>query len=366
MKKNYCLCLLFFPCLFLVQSCSEQKSTAETYYTLDDFATVEKFDVHEHINTYNPYFINFAKQNNFKILSLNVGAPGYPTIPQQQQYTLAHLKNFKNDFAYTTTFDINGFEDSNWQAKTLAYLKASFDSGAIGVKIWKNIGMEYKTKAGKFVMADDPRLDTIFDFIEKSNKTLVGHLGEPKNCWLPLDKMTVKNDREYFKNHPQYHMFLHPEFPSYDDQINARDHLLEKHSNLRFDGAHLGSLEWDVDELAKRLDKFPQMAVDMAARISHLEYQALKDNKKVRDFFIKYQDRLLYATDMEIDENMDTTVAKKEAHDVWTNNWKFFTSDELMSAPELTEKFKGLHLPKDVIDKIYRKNAQKWFPGLPQ
>lgn len=365
MRRKLYYIILSLP-LVLLQYCNEQPKTTESYYTLDDFAKVEKFDVHEHINTYNPYFIHFAKENNFRLLSLNVGAPGYPTIPQQQQYTLAHLKSFKPDFAYATTFDINGFEDSNWQQKTLAYLKASFDSGAIGVKVWKNVGMEYKTKAGKFVMVDDPRLDTIFDFIEKNNITLVGHLGEPKNCWLPIDKMTVKNDQAYYKNHPQYHMLLHPEFPSYEDQVNARDHMLEKHPNLRFDGAHLGSLEWDVDELAKRLDKFPHMAVDMAARISHLEYQSLKDNKKVRNFFIKYQDRLLYATDMEIDDNMDSTTAKKEALDIWKNNWKFFTSDEMMNAPELTEQFKGLHLPKEVIDKIYRKNAQKWFPGLSQ
>lgn len=364
MNKRYWLSFLSLPLLLLIQSCSAPAASNETYYSAEDFAKVEKYDVHEHINTYNPYFVNFAKQNNFKILSINVGAPDYPTLPQQQQYTLAHLKNFSGDFAYATSFDINGFEDSNWQQKTLDYLQASFDSGAIGVKVWKNIGMEFKNKAGKFVMIDDPRLDSIIDFIAKNNKTLVGHLGEPKNCWLPLEKMTVKNDQSYFKDHPEYHMYLHPEYPSYEDQVNARDHMLEKHPGLRFDGVHLGSLEWSVDELAKRLDKFPDMAVDMAARISHLEYQAINDHKKVRDFFIKYQDRILYATDMVIDDSMDTTTAKKEAHEVWLSNWKFFTSDELMTAPELTEPFKGLLLPKEVIDKIYRKNAEKWFPGF--
>lgn len=361
-KRHYRFLWIFF--VLLIQACSEHTDSEETYYSADDYAKVEKYDVHVHINTYNPYFIHFAQQNHFKLLSLNVGAPGYPTIPQQQQYTLAHLKNFKGNFAYATSFDINGFEDSTWQQKTLDYLKTSFDSGAIGVKIWKNVGMEYKTKDGKFIMADDPRLDTIYSFIEKNNITLVGHLGEPKNCWLPLDKMTVKNDQNYFKKHPEYHMFLHPELPSYEDQVNARDHILEKHPRLRFDGAHLGSLEWSVDELAKRLDKFPGMAVDMAARIPHLEYQAIKDHQKVRDFFVKYQDRLLYATDLEIDDNTDTTAAKKEAQEVWLSHWKFFTSDELMNATELTESFRALHLPKEVIDKIYRKNAQKWFPGL--
>lgn len=101
--------------------------------------------------------------------------------------------------------------------------------------------------------------------------------------------MTVKSDSAYFANHPHYHMYLHPEYPSYEDQINARDHMLEKHPELTFIGCHLGSLEWNIDELAKRLDKFPNMAVDMAERICHLEYQSAKDLKKVRDFCIKYQ-----------------------------------------------------------------------------
>ena len=98
-------------------------------------------------------------------------------------------------------------------------------------------------------------------------------------------------------------MFLHPEYPSYEDQINARDHLLELHPDLIFIGCHLGSLEWNVDELAKRLDKFPNMAVDMAARICHLQYQSQRTAIKVRDFCIKYQDRLLYGTDLSDTDN---------------------------------------------------------------
>ena len=92
-------------------------------------------------------------------------------------------------------------------------------------------------------------------------------------------------------------MYRHPEFPSYEDQIVARDRMLEKHADLQFVGAHLGSLEWSVDELAKRLDRFPNMAVDMAARIPHLQVQSVKNWQKVHDFMIKYQDRLIYATD---------------------------------------------------------------------
>ena len=81
-------------------------------------------------------------------------------------------------------------------------------------------------------------------------RRLMGHL-EPRNCWLPLEEMTVKNDRRYFQNNPQYHMYLHPEMPSYEEQLAARDRMLGKHPNLPFLGAHFGSLEWSVDALAR-------------------------------------------------------------------------------------------------------------------
>lgn len=120
-------------------------------------------------------------------------------------------------------------------------------------------------------------------------------------------------------------MYLHREFPSYEDQIRARDHMLEKHPDLQFIGVHLGSLEWSVDELAKRLDKFPDIAVDMAARISHLQYQAKNNWQKVHDFCIKYQDRLLYATDILISNSESPSSVKKQAHDTWLNDWRFFS-----------------------------------------
>ena len=114
--------------------------------------------------------------------------------------------------------------------------------------------------------------------------------------------MTVNNDKNYYKEHPQYHMYLHPDYLSYDDQIVSRDHMLSRHPNLRVVGAHPGSLEWSVDELAKRLDLYPNFAVDMAAHICHFQVQ---DRQKVRDFIMKYQDRLLYGTDFGINKDDD-------------------------------------------------------------
>ena len=116
-----------------------------------------------------------------------------------------------------------------------------------------------------------------------------------------------------------------------------------------------------MDELAKRLDKFTSMAVDMAARISHLQYQAKTNWQKVHDFCIKYQGRLLYATDILVTGSESDSLVKKEAHDTWLNDWKFFTTDEKMQSSQFEGGFKGLKLPREVIDKIYRTNAEKLF-----
>jgi predicted TIM-barrel fold metal-dependent hydrolase len=126
-------------------------------------------------------------------------------------------------------------------------------------------------------------------------------------------------------------------------------------------GAHLGSLEWDVDELAKRFDKFPNMAVDMAARMGQLFYQTHFNRDKIREFFIKYQDRLLYATDMGASEGQDKEALWKEMHETWLRDWKYFVTDDKMTSNLVNQDFQGLKLPADVVDKIYYQNATRWL-----
>jgi predicted TIM-barrel fold metal-dependent hydrolase len=356
---------ILIPCLFIA-SCNRQPQARTEYCTAEDFKAMKKIDIHCHISVERPAFMELAVSDNFRILTVNTDAFEEPTIFEQEKFALHQIGKFTGQLSYLTTFSIIGWDQPDWQEKTIARLDSSFQRGALGVKVWKNIGMVEKDKDGKFIMIDDPQFDPIFDHIEKMGKAVCGHLGEPKNCWLPLEEMTVNNDRTYFKEHPEYHMYLHPDFPSYEDQITARDNMLRKHPNLRFMGAHLGSLEWSVDELAKRFDQFPNMGVDMAARMCHIEKQSQADRQKVIDFFIKYQDRIIYGTDEGDYEGAEADPAKlkEHTHTVWTRDWKFLTTDETMTSWEVDGEFKGLKLPKDVIEKIYYKNAVKWFPGI--
>ena len=136
--------------------------------------------------------------------------------------------------------------------------------GAVGVKIWKNIGMVLRNADGSYVMPDDPRLEPVITHLEQHQIVLLGHQAEPLNCWLAPDKMTVRSDRDYFREHPQYYMYRHPEMPSHEAILAARDRMLRAHPRLAFDAVHLASLEWDVDRVADFLDRFPEARVDVA------------------------------------------------------------------------------------------------------
>jgi hypothetical protein len=333
----------------------------EGHYSEEDFLLVKKIDTHIHINSESPAFAKQAQNDNFFLLTVNVDAPHYPKLDEQSRIAAQQIEKAPSHIAFLTSFGVVHWDSATWVSETITKLDHDFAKGALGVKIWKNIGMVKKDSSGNFIMINHPRFDSVVAFIESKNKTVLGHLGEPKNCWLPVEEMTVNNDRDYYKAHPEYHMYLHRDFPPYEEQIRARDEFLEKHPNLKFVGAHLGSLEWSVDELAKRLDKFPNMAVDMAARIPHLQHQSITDYEKVRDFMVKYQDRLIYATDSGLSASSDPETTRSQLHDTWTRDWKYFVTDAEMSSDNVNGVFKGLYLPKKVVDKIYRLNAIEWF-----
>lgn len=354
MKLNLLLTVSFSVVLL---SCQNK------FYSENDYPSVLKVDSHIHINSDKGYFEETAKNDNFILITLGVDHGDSANVREQYKDAITSVTRHPGRVFYGPTFyfDTAGWGTDSWSNKIISQLDSDIEGGAISVKVWKNIGMTVRDRSGKFIMIDDPGLDPVIDFIISKGIPVSGHLGEPRNCWLPLDEMTVSSDSSYFARNPQYHMFLHPEYPSYEDQINARDNLLSKHPDLKFVGCHLGSLEWNVDSLAKRLDKYPNMAVDISARICHLEYQSGSDRKRVRDFCIKYQDRLLYGTDVGDNGNSDPEAFGKRMHETWLDDWNYFATDKEMSSDKFPGTFTGLKLPKEVVDKIYSGNAIKWY-----
>lgn len=327
-----------------------------------DFRTFPKIDAHVHLETYDESFVEVVRENHLQLITLVTVANPQPEILKEYHYAKTLHDHHPDQVAFATTFSMDGFGKPGWEEHTLDWLEQSFDEGAVALKIWKDIGMTFTDTTGAFILIDDPRFDPIIDFVESRGMTLVNHNAEPKNCWLPLNEMTVKGDSSYYANHPQYHMYLHPEYPSYEELIAARDRMLEKHPGLKYVGCHLGSQEWDVDFLAGSLDQFPNMSVDMAARIPHFKIQ---DRTKVRDFIIKYQDRLLYGTDIGIrgegSPGWSAERARQILEQTWINDWEYFTTDQMFTQDDKVTQYQGLDLPVLVLEKIYFKNAGRMY-----
>jgi predicted TIM-barrel fold metal-dependent hydrolase len=348
-----------------ILSCTTAPSTTETYYTEADFQKVDKADVHIHIFTESNDFVEQAAKDKFKVVSIALDASNdWANVREEFRYCLFQAKKNPSTVEAATAFSMEGWDEPDWLDKSMDWLDSTINSGAIAVKIWKNIGMVYRDKQSNLIMIDNPRFDPIFKMLAERKIPVIGHLGEPKNCWLPLEEMTTNNDRNYFKENPQYHMFQHPDLPSYEQQIQARDNMLAKNPDLTFVGAHMGSLEWDVDMLAKTLDRFPNMSVDLAARMGQVFYQTHFNREKVREFFIKYQDRVLYATDMGASPGQDKEALRKEMHETWTRDWRYFVTGDTMKSNLVNHEFQGLKLPQQVVDKIFYQNAVKWLKAF--
>jgi len=335
--------------------------TEKAHYTIDDFYRIEKIDAHVHINDNTPFFTDQARRVNFKLLTINVDYPDFPLLPVQEKIAQDRMNSDPDLIAFAATFSMTGWDEPDWQKKVLGHLDSMFSAGASAVKVWKNIGMDFRASDGAMVMIDNPRFDAIFAHIREKKIPVIGHMGEPKSCWQPAAEIPIKYIRNYFIDHPQYHMYLHPEMPSYEDQMQVRDNMLEKNRDMEFVGAHLASLEWSVDELARFLDRFPRADVDIAARMGNIQYQSSQNREKVRKFFINYQDRILYGTDLVYSAGMSPSDFISNMNSTWLGDWKYLVTDSLMTTVEFEGKFQGLHLPAAVLDKIYSTNAKRKF-----
>jgi predicted TIM-barrel fold metal-dependent hydrolase len=153
-------------------------------------------------------------------------------------------------------------------------------------------------------------------------------------------------------------MFGRPGAPLKAPILAARDRVLALYPKLRVVGCHLGSDEDDLKQLAKRLDAYPNFAVDTAARV---RYFARGERESVRDFLTRYQDRILYATDFSLREG-DAARAAASLQATHERDWAFFAGTETMEYAG--HPTRGLGLGESILRKIFRDNALRWLPGL--
>ena len=322
-------------------------------------APIERIDTHTHIHRAAPELFAALEKDHWRCLSICVSrAIGEEPsdLDDMIRGTAEAHRATRGRIAWATAFDARRFEDRDFADRAIAGLRHGFDQGAIAVKIWKNIGMGIRSRAGAYLLPDNAALTPVFDAVQRAGKTLIAHLAEPDGAWLPLDKNNAESG--YYSQHPEWHMYGRAGVPSKEAILEARDHILERHPKLRVIGCHLGSDEEHWDRLAKRLDTYLNFAVDVAARV---RYFVRGDHEHARQFLMKYQDRVLYATDFTLEPGEDAKAAQRlqQTHD-W--DWKFFATQDTLAFRD--RQVRGLGLPEQVVHKIFRGNAVRWLPGI--
>lgn len=325
-----------------------------------DDVPFERIDTHVHLNRLSRPIVAGLQSSQWRVLSISdsraTGDQPADLPPQLSGNAEAHRER-DGCVAWAGSFDPRDWEQPDFAARTIASLKQQFRDGAIAIKVWKNIGMSVRAKSGAYLLPNHPVLSPIYEAVQKEGHALLAHLAEPNGAWMPLD--ANNSERGFYGSHPEWHLYGNASAPSKEAILQARDHVIARYPKLRVIGCHLGSNEEDLEALAKRLDRLPNFAVDLAARI---RYFAAGDREKARAFVLKYQDRILYGTDFTLaaggdDERAWTSLAAQHERD-----WQYFTSVEPIAYGR--SQTQGLGIPQDVAKKIFRDNAARWLPGI--
>ena len=319
-----------------------------------------RIDTHVHIHRDAPALLAAIKAANWRGLDIVV-CPASGDEPfdleEKLRATLKVQRDSGGTLAWASTFDARGFEGPDFADRTIARLRQSFEDGAIGVKIWKNIGMAIKAKSGAYLLPDRPRpaADLRGDPsgpTGRSSPTSPSRTG--RGCrWMPGTRSSATT-----RTTPSGTCSARPVRRSRTTSSTRATGCSPATRSCAWSVAISGSDEDDLKRLAKRLDAYPNFAVDTAARV---RYFARGDRDQVRQFLTRYQDRILYATDFSLREG-DPAAAARSLQATHDRDWAFFAGDDRMDYAGRPTR--GLALPDGVLRKIFRENALRWLPGF--
>ncbi len=320
-------------------------------------------DAHIHLAAGHPECDGLLERLDVKVLNVCVPRDSEGKWREEAERYRSLNASSPERFAWCTGFDLPRFGDPHYAERAIQGLRSDIDAGAVACKIWKNVGMEVRRPDGAFLMVDDPLFEPILAFLEKEGLTLLLHIGEPLACWQPLDPASPHYG--YYSAHPEWHMHGRAGFPPHQALIDARDRVVERHRRLRVVGAHLGSLEHDVAEVARRFERYPNFAVDTSARVRDLAHQ---EPAKVRAFFDRFPDRVLFGTDQVYRTDLSQVDAAERSETLRKIEARYAMERAFYEGRGAVTLFhrqvEGLGLSEALLRRFCAENARRWYTGL--
>ena len=251
------------------------------------------------------------------------------------------------------------FKEPDYPRVQAQAIEQAHRDGARGLKILKTLGLYLRENvtSGALVKIDDPRFDPMWDACGRLNLPVAIHVSDPLAFFTPTDRF---NERyEELNNHPDW-SFYGGDFPSNAELLEARNRVMARHSKTSFVVLHAGNCAEDLQNVSKNLDRFPNMHIDIAARIGELGRQP----RTTRKFFDKYQDRILFATDATPHgDEYPQQVFNEKLYEIY---FRFLeTEDEYFDyapakiPPQGRWRIYGINLPEAILSKVYYENAAR-------
>lgn len=231
--------------------------------------------------------------------------------------------------------------------------------GARGLKVLKTLGLYLREQitTGPLVKIDDPRFDPMWEACGALNMPVAIHISDPEAFFLPIDRY---NERfEELNAHPDW-SFHGKDFPTTRELFEARNRVFARHPKTTFVGLHVGNKAEDLGYVSECLDKYPNMHVEIGARIGELGRQP----RSSRRFFERYQDRILFGTDAV--PYGTATPQQIFGADLYRIYFRFLeTEDEYFdyapapTPPQGRWRIYGIGLPEPILRKVYQDNAKR-------
>ncbi|MCA9100404.1 MAG: amidohydrolase family protein [Pirellulales bacterium] len=236
--------------------------------------------------------------------------------------------------------------------RVVRQLEAAKQAGASGLKFFKSFGLVYRNADGSLIRIDDPRWDPIWEACGRLGLVVIMHTADPSAFFQPIDET---NERwEELHRHPDW-SFYGDDFPSRAELHEARNRVVQRHPNTTFIAAHMGNDAEDLGQTAEWLDRYPNLYVEFASRISELGRQPYT----ARRFLVTYADRVMFGTDGPWPaERLQSYWRFLETYD------EYFDYSEKDFPPQGFWNIYGVGLPDDVLRKIYFANAARLIPGV--
>jgi len=251
------------------------------------------------------------------------------------------------------------FLDPNYPKLQAQAIADAHTAGAKGLKIVKTLGLYLRENitTGALVKVDDPRFDPMWDACAQLNMPVAIHVSDPAAFFTPTDRF---NERyEELNNHPDW-SFYGRDFPSNEEILAARNRVFARHPKTQFITLHVGNFAENLENVSQNLDRFPNMHVDIAARIGELGRQP----RTARAFFEKYQDRILFGTDATPHgDKFPQQVYNDQLYEIY---FRFLeTDDEYFDyapapiPPQGRWRIYGINLPDGILRQLYHDNAAR-------